>query len=236
MKSIPEYALTTTMQTFSTKVSQDGSFDMQINTSNNIQYERIMIRKPQTMTIGSSKYATFCSPEAIDISHQTNFDAYYASSYNSGTGVLTMTKITDGIIPANTGVMLYGTSGTFYYTTETGSTDFSSNLLHPVLSDAQQVAETYGDNTAYVLGNQSGIGFYRTTARTNMGGKAYLLLPTTTSAPRITFNFGDYNVTGINTVKGAELKDNGYFDLQGRKVAQPTKGLYIVNGKKVVVK
>ena len=39
--------------------------------------------------------------------------------------------------------------------------------------------------------------------------------------------------TGIQTVKAAQM-ENVYFDLAGRRVAQPAKGLYIVNGKKVV--
>ena len=43
--------------------------------------------------------------------------------------------------------------------------------------------------------------------------------------------------TGINDVRGfAEKNDGNYYDLQGRKVQQPKKGLYIINGKKQVVK
>ena len=67
-------------------------------------------------------------------------------------------------------------------------------------------------------------------------GKAYLHCdsdPTISSAPYLTFNIG--NLTGISTVKNNEDVKN-VFDLQGRKVAQPVKGLYIVNGKKVVIK
>ena len=59
-----------------------------------------------------------------------------------------------------------------------------------------------------------------------------------TSGARITLVFDDEETTGINTIKGSELKvyNNAYYDLSGRRVAQPTKGLYIVNGKKVLVK
>ena len=47
----------------------------------------------------------------------------------------------------------------------------------------------------------------------------------------------DDELTGIKTVgSGVQNVENEYFDLQGRKVAQPTKGLYIVNGKKIIVK
>ncbi len=50
--------------------------------------------------------------------------------------------------------------------------------------------------------------------------------------------FGDDNgTTGIQTIDNGKLTiDNVYYDLQGRRVAKPTKGLYIVNGKKVIIK
>jgi len=47
---------------------------------------------------------------------------------------------------------------------------------------------------------------------------------------------GGLTPTGITSVRGSKSTDNVYYDLSGRRVAQPTKGLFIVNGKKVVVK
>lgn len=44
-----------------------------------------------------------------------------------------------------------------------------------------------------------------------------------------------YTVAGSNAVNSEEIKDNNYYDLSGRRVMQPTKGLFIVNGKKVVI-
>jgi hypothetical protein len=51
-------------------------------------------------------------------------------------------------------------------------------------------------------------------------------------------NFDDNETTGLSEIKNTNLTNNTneFFDLQGRKVAQPTKGLYIVNGKKVIIK
>ena len=52
----------------------------------------------------------------------------------------------------------------------------------------------------------------------------------------MSFVFDD-ETTGINTAKGSQFTVNGeYYNLRGQRVAQPTKGLYIVNGKKVVIK
>ena len=66
-------------------------------------------------------------------------------------------------------------------------------------------------------------------------GKAYLNIAVS-SAPVLNLNFGD-DTTGIDMVKGEGFKVNGeFYNLNGQRVTQPTKGLYIVNGKKVVIK
>ena len=51
-------------------------------------------------------------------------------------------------------------------------------------------------------------------------------------------SFDGEGTTGISTlnVERGTLNDNSYYMLDGRRVAQPTKGLYIVNGKKVIIK
>jgi hypothetical protein len=49
-------------------------------------------------------------------------------------------------------------------------------------------------------------------------------------------SFDDDETTGVESINRETITNNQFFDLQGRKVAQPTKGLYIVNGKKVVVR
>ena len=45
-----------------------------------------------------------------------------------------------------------------------------------------------------------------------------------------------YTVAGSNAVNSEEIKDNNYYDLSGRRVSKPTKGLFIQNGRKVVIK
>lgn len=89
----------------------------------------------------------------------------------------------------------------------------------------------------YVLNYKegTGVGFYKLTSGKTLGvGKAYLTY-SSGGAPGY-FGFGE--TTGINAVNGSEfmVNDSEIYDLQGRRVAQPAKGLYIVNGKKVVIK
>ena len=64
-------------------------------------------------------------------------------------------------------------------------------------------------------------------------GKAYL---TISAGARDFIGFDDDDVTSIESVEQAAKVDNQYFNLAGQRVAQPTKGLYIVNGKKVILK
>ena len=91
----------------------------------------------------------------------------------------------------------------------------------------------------YVLAKKDGkVGFYKLAEGVTIpAGKCFLTVKKSAGAPDyLGFNFGD-DTTGIDAVNGSELKVNGeFYNLSGQRVAQPTKGLYIVNGKKVIVK
>jgi hypothetical protein len=105
------------------------------------------------------------------------------------------------------------------------------------------VATTDGEYTNMILNNVGGnIGFYFANGQTVATNRAYLHIATSlapAAGSRMVMVFGD-ETTGI--IDATRLNDNvemindNVYDLQGRKVAQPTKGLYIVNGKKVVIK
>ena len=90
-----------------------------------------------------------------------------------------------------------------------------------------------------ILNNGSnGIGFYFANGQTVATNRAYLHIATSlapAAGSRMVMVFGD-ETTGIEDNNRETITNNRYYDLQGRKVAQPKKGLYIVNGKKVVIK
>jgi len=65
-------------------------------------------------------------------------------------------------------------------------------------------------------------------------GKAYIVIAG--GSAREFIGFGENETTGIEAVQQNAKADNQYFNLAGQRVAQPTKGLYIVNGKKVIIK
>ncbi len=85
------------------------------------------------------------------------------------------------------------------------------------------------------------IGFYKVKSNvTNIpGNKAFLVLTSTEAqAKSFVLEFEDGGTTGIETIENSQksTEDSVYYDLQGRRVENPTRGIYIVNGKKVVIK
>jgi len=85
------------------------------------------------------------------------------------------------------------------------------------------------------------IGFYKVKSNvTNIpGNKAFLVLTNAEAqAKGFVLEFEDGGTTGIETIESSKhsTEDGVYYDLQGRRVENPTRGVYIVNGKKVVIK
>jgi hypothetical protein len=155
----------------------------------------------------------------------------YIGTLNGST--VTLTEITDGIIPANTAVVLKATSGNFDLTrTATASTfDVTTNEL-------KGGATVAAGKVPYTLAAKSGtVGFYKFTGAALNPNKAHLEIATTLAPAYFGF---DENTTAISeheSHKSYELSGEWY-SLDGRKLqGMPTqKGLYIVNGKKIVIK
>ena len=95
----------------------------------------------------------------------------------------------------------------------------------------------HSTQTSYVIGIKDGVSsLYKVNSTVSLKPfRAYFTIPGVSSA-RIAIGFDD-ETTGIKNLTPALSEgEEAVYDLQGRRVAQPTKGLYIVNGKKVVVK
>ena len=187
-------------------------------------------------SVTSAQYATFCDEIARDFS-ASGITVYAATA--SATSVA-FDEVTDGVVPANTGVVLYSASVlndvAIPATTKTATYDFSANEMVGVNSQTTIALDGGSGKTNYILANGgSGVGFYKAA----VGGaklaahKAYLSTATA-SASRDFLGFNE-ETTGVNEVKTQKV-DGEYYNLAGQRVAQPTKGLYIVNGKKVIMK
>ncbi len=176
---------------------------------------------------GVSHIATFSAPFATII--PANVKAYYVSA--KGTEA-TMTAIDAQAIPANQGVILTSETGDAATMVpaagETAATISGNQLGHSAGAD-----KTLTAGEGYILGNGTeGTAFYPCKAGSLPINKAYLL---GNGESAIVMNFGNA-VTGINTIAAPASAKAPIFDLSGRRVVKATKGLYIQNGKKVIVK
>lgn len=152
--------------------------------------------------------------------------------------------LADNKVPAGTAVLLKGTSATATATINTGDA-FSTSNVNALQGTyvPKDFALTAGATADYFLGVYSGaVGFYHWSGTTLAANRAYLPASAVTAAEARGFAINwDDEVTGIGdaarlNVKSEMINDKQVFDLQGRRVENPQRGLYIVNGRKVVVK
>ena len=195
----------------------------------------LSIQSLETKAVTAAGWATYCSPYALDLEHATGLtDAFIVTGGDNG--VLTKTSVKDGTVPANTGLLLKADEGTVTMPIVGASTtNVSANKLMGTTEIFNLAA-----NDGYVLmeTGTNGLGFYQNANAFTVGANtAYLPADFAGGAPAREFFSLDDDATAISEAKSQQPMANGlFFDLQGRKVAQPQKGLYIVNGKKVVMK
>lgn len=171
--------------------------------------------------MGAAGWRTLVS--AQDVTLPEGLTAYVVTANDGGSATLA----TAGSVKANTPYILEGDEGTYTLTVALGVTAPASNLL--------QISTESTGNGVYVLYNGTqGVGFYKWYGGSLGAGRVYL--PATAGAPDF-IGFGD-ETTGIDTVQssGIKVQDSEIYNLAGQRVARPTKGLYIVNGKKVVIR
>ena len=191
--------------------------------------------------------ATFCSVKDLDFTTVENVRAYIVSAFTPSTGDAILTRVYD--VPKGTGVVLIGDNGSYEIPAGTGST-VVSNLLVGV-NRATVLNQVDGDYTNFILTNgESGEGFYPVEdGSTLAAGKAYLPLPTASlpasgigNGAAIRFVFEDSGeatyINGLGFDYAGSKKDTGvYYNLNGQRVGRPvTGGIYILDGKKILVK
>lgn len=183
-----------------------------------------------SFSISSIGMATFCAD--VPVSVPAGIEAY-AATINGAKTAITLKKIESGEIPANTGVIIKGNAGSVIEFT--ALTSAPAAVTTDLVGVTTNTTMTEGD---YVLYNNSGTAEFRKVTATDLAAnKAYLPAAKVAGARSLSIVFDDEGTTGVSDVrsKTSEVR-NEYFDLSGRRVAQPTKGLYIVNGKKVAIK
>lgn len=196
------------------------------------------------VSIGEDGIATFSYSSNLSF-EDTGITPYYASSVSKGTVNLTPMTTTWGW----QGYILKGDPGIYYVPTvddEHAQYPDQPNYLQQMANGGEVAASTTG-TYHYIFAKKgddaSSIGFYKLEADHTLGAhKAYLETATditpTSGARAIKLIFGGENITDIQSARVSEknIEDNAYYNLSGQRIAKPTKGIYIQNGKKYIVK
>lgn len=208
-----------------------------------------------SITHATYDYSTYSSdyPLTFPAGDEASIKAYVIKAKDGNN--VTLTRVT-GVVPAKTGLLIQrkgsGESDNHIdaVPAAVATADVSGNWLKP--GTGTSVSQTEGSGaskvTNYILTNNKvdagPLKFFKvngTSGNTVAAGKAYLSIPTPDGSAPDFFDF-DFNMggetTGISAVDGSGLKVQGseVYNLNGQRVLNPTKGLYIVNGKKVILK
>lgn len=190
---------------------------------------------------GSTVYGTYSSSRAFVVSNDI-----VVSEIRVTNGSLVVSSYETGdIVPANTGVMVSALEGGDYTVQlATGGTSIlgNDNMLKPTGDNGISADDMNAANTKFyrlTMHNGTQIGYWWGAAEGAAfdltANKAYLAVPSSAGA-RIQSLWFDSETTGVSDVRSKIYDGRGeVFDLQGRRVAQPTRGLYIINGKTVII-
>lgn len=190
---------------------------------------------------GKNHFATFSSDKAVKFVDAT----VYAVDVNDDR--LILTEVESKQVPANTGVLLKSAGTEATYSVIGSAPAIENNLLCASVEEGQTTAAdgtTEGYSFFKLSYNQAGenekLGFYWAKENgapfVSKAGLAYLAVKTADAAAVKGFSLFDME-TGISKVTGSAAAGNGViYDLQGHRVGRAVRGLYIVNGRKVMVK
>ncbi len=202
-----------------------------------------LVRLSEKVEVSAAGFATYVPSFDLNFS-STSIKAYKVKVNEQG--VAKLTKVDE--VPAGTPVLLYAEGGaTENIPMMTDAAEFEDGTNDLVAGTGAAVATDGGtvDDVAYtnmILNNiDNKIGFYFANNQTVAANRAYLHIPTTLapdaqSGARMVMVF-ENEETGISTMHNAQrVMHNEVYNLNGQRVQNPAKGLYIVNGRKVVVK
>ena len=197
-------------------------------------YSKEQVTEPNiTVSVGAEGFATYTAPYVLNVPEDSPIKAYVATV--SGEDI-TLTKV--NVVTRGQGVLLYGEpNATAEWEISAEEVTFpGENYLVGTLKTIKELAsenEKTGDKFFILNVGSKGIGFYAANGQDVPAGKAYLKVPASTGAKQF---YSIKMATGIIELN-AEKADNAIYNLNGVRVKEMNqKGVYIVNGKKVVKK
>ena len=203
----------------------------------NINIVATFISTKEFITMSGSQQTFSCSSD-LDF-EGSDLKAYIVGGFDRQSNTALMLRVKD--VPAGTGLVLKGTAGQTYKIPYSTSHSYYVNLLKAQLN-AGNVSATSGTNSNFILTEQAG-GFYfiAPTSAVSLAAKtAYLQVPTSFAqgAAKVNLLFDDEDdiATGIMNFEVPSNVSGHVYNLGGQRVNNPGKGVYIVNGRKVVIK
>lgn len=215
------------------------------------------------LIIGSDEIATFGSSKNLDFSKLSGVTPYYASAVESGTVTLTPVETTRAwvgyIVKGAEGTYDIPVSATepewndaFNYLRYTS--DYGGNKVYrSAYSDYSDGDDTNDESTEtdeykiknyyryiFAKDSENNIAFYKLVTDYELGAhKAYLEYSTdvTPAGARVSLLFSDDEITAVQTIEAIECpQSDKIYNISGQQVGKPTRGFYIINGKKVIIK
>lgn len=199
----------------------------------NIILDYILLEKvtSEDVAVSAIKFATYVP--VINVVAPAGVKVYTAK-VNEDKSAVVLTEVSAGsVIAKGTPVLVGAEAGSYTFEASAGeATTVADNDLKAAAAD------TKGDgSTIYALVEQDGKAVFAPLVEgvAVSVGHAYLELPAASATRFYSIQFGG-ETTGINEVNAAAKADGAYYTLQGVKTSKAGKGIYIHNGKKVVIK
>lgn len=198
-------------------------------------FEAPVVGEDQIVTINSSGKSSYAPSVDVDLTDVEGLKAYTATGYDAVSQTIWMTRVNK--IQAGEGVLLKGEAGKTYTLPSAAAQAYYGNMFVGNIDGPVTIYETSDDGKwqNYYLAN----GKYNkvSTSQTIQNNKSYLHLPTSllVSSARGK-GFGADEKTKIDAVRQTDDSNEVFYNLQGQRVIHPGKGLYIMNGKKVIVR
>ena len=195
---------------------------------------------PIAFTLDDVGMCTYCSEYDLDFTGIEGITAYIASGFNPTTGSVVLTRVEE--VPAGTGLVIKGTPGD-YEIPANATNYYYMNMLKgivvPTPVPTYEYSEKFYRECANYTLQPDGI-FHISNGSSNplAANKAYLQIPRNlvpaTANSRVLIEW-DEDATALKGVKQLNKTDGDYYNMNGQKVKNPQKGIYIKNGKKVII-
>lgn len=227
-----EYSTTLTLYE-TTKIGLSG-YTTSTGTNQSADLDYIYIQRTgdatETATISEAGFATYATTNNVVVPEDENVKVMTVKVNAEGTAIELNEVKAGTVIPAGRGILVKAPAGNcdFVVTSDKG-TELTNNDLKAATADVTSDGTKFfaltkiGDKVGFALVENDVV---------IPAGKAYLEVSKGTAAKFFSL---DGEATGINSVKTAKA-DGAYYTLEGVKTTKPVKGLYIHNGKKIVVK